>query len=139
LVAVAHWFYKLIDLERYIMENAKKYGLWVVMGLTTFAFVSAGVLKLMGTPEMHDSFSTMGLPSWMGYFIGAAEVAGGVAIWFRKLSAWAGLGLAIIMVGGAYFHIAYSVPSAVPAIVLGVFAGIVVYARKSDALFLSKS
>ena len=121
------------------MDKIQKVGLWIVMGLTTFAFVAAGSMKVMGVEMLHASFLAMGLPAWFGYFIGAAEVAGGIGVWVRKVSAWAAAGLAIIMGGAIYFHAVVDGSSPVPAVVLGVFAVIIVLARRKDALFLNKA
>lgn len=118
------------------MDKAKKIGVWVAIVLLSVAFGLAGFFKLLGNEMMHASFLAMGLPVWFGYFIGAAEFAGAIGLYLRKTATWAGAGLAIIMVGAAYFHIAYAVPSAMPAIVLGVLAMIVAVARRKDALFL---
>ena len=95
--------------------------------LPAIAFFAAGVMKLMGTPELHQSFAMMGLPEWFGYFIGAAEAAGSIALFIPRLRKLAAAGLAIIMVGAAYFHIAYGIPSPVPAIVLLVLCLLTIY------------
>ena len=119
------------------MQKLKIWALRIIMALTTLAFVMAGSFKLMGNEMMHASFLAMGLPVWFGYFIGACEVAGGIGLWFKKLSTWAGAGLAIIMMGAVYFHLAYQQPSAVPAVVLGLFALTAAYANRKQALFLT--
>ncbi|SMF27309.1 DoxX-like family protein [Alteromonadaceae bacterium Bs31] len=93
--------------------------------LLALVMIMAGAAKLAGVPELHQSFSAMGLPLWFGYFIGAAELAGGLGLLVPRLSAWAAIGLVPIMLGAAYFHIAYAVPSAVPAFV---FLALCVYA-----------
>ena len=120
------------------MKKLTKVAVWGVFGLTTLAFVLAGAMKLAGVPMLHESFAAMGLPTWFGYFIGAAELVGGMAIWWRKLAAWAGLGLAIIILGAGYYHIAYAVPGVMPSVVLGLFSILIFMVRKKDALFLSK-
>ncbi|WP_196158031.1 DoxX family protein [Reinekea sp. G2M2-21] len=114
------------------MNRAKIWGLRVIIALTTFAFVSAGSFKLMGNEMMHASFLAMGLPVWFGYFIGAAEIAGGIGIWFKKLATWAGAGLSIIMIGATYYHLVYQQPSAVPAVVLGVFAALIAASHRKQ-------
>ncbi len=60
--------------------------MYTSLGLTTLAFIAAGSAKLAGVEQMHLSFALMGLPAWFGYFIGASELAGAVAIWIKKLS-----------------------------------------------------
>lgn len=91
---------------------------WLPIVLLAVPMIAAGSAKLAGVPALHESFAVMGLPSWFGYFIGAAEVAGGIGLLIPRLSALAALGLAPIMGGAVYFHLAFAVPSFVPALVL---------------------
>lgn len=116
------------------MEFVKKYGLYGIMGLTTFAFVAAGGMKLSGAEQMHASFAMLGLPVWFGYFIGACEVAGGIGIWVKKVSALAAAGLGIIMLGAVYFHVTNPpVMAGIPALVLGIFAVVIFMQRRKQA------
>lgn len=121
------------------MNKVKNIGVWVVIVLLSLAFVAAGSGKMMGVEQMHASFSMMGLPSWFGYFIGLAEIAGAVGLYLRKTSAWAAAGLFFVMIGAAYFHIAYAVPSAIPAIVLAALTALVFFSRRKEALFIGQS
>ncbi|MDP5029893.1 MAG: DoxX family protein [Paraglaciecola sp.] len=116
------------------MSKAKKITLWVLLGLSTLAFLAAGLGKLAGVEELHKSFALMGLPVWFGYFIGASELAGAIGLWLRKLSVYAASGLIIIMLGATYFHVAYeSVANAVPAIILIALLGGIIALRKQQA------
>ncbi|WP_233071049.1 DoxX family protein [Motilimonas eburnea] len=116
------------------MSKTKQMALYAVMALTTLAFAGAGVMKLMGTPELHASFTAMKLPVWFGYFIGAAELAGAIAIWFKRTAIYAAIGLAIIMLGAVYFHLVYTpVVAAIPALVLLVFAAVIALSKRSQA------
>ena len=119
------------------MEKVKKYGLLAIMGLTTFAFIGAGGMKLSGAEQMHASFAAMGLPIWFGYFIGACEVAGGIGIWIRKLSGLAALGLVLIMIGALGYHITFPpLMAGIGALVLGIFAVVIFVAKRKDTLFI---
>ncbi|MEL6818393.1 MAG: DoxX family protein [Pseudomonadota bacterium] len=101
------------------MELIKRYGIWCAIILSALAFGAAGIFKLMGTPELHQSVALLGLPGWFGYFIGGAEVAGAIGLLFARTRLLAALGLAIIMVGAVYFHVAYTpIGQTVPALVL---------------------
>ena len=100
------------------MDTVKRYAIHLVWVLPVIAFLLAGGGKLSGNEGMHASFATMGLPWWFGYFIGAAEIAGAIGLCITALRKPAAAGLAIIMVGAIYFHIAYAVPSFVPALIL---------------------
>ncbi|MCJ8308856.1 MAG: DoxX family protein [Rhizobiaceae bacterium] len=95
--------------------------------LPAIAFAAAGVAKLMGVPAVHGSFEMMGLPSWFGYFIGLAEAAGAVGLLMARTRKLAAAGLIIIMIGAIYFHIAYAIPSALPATVLLILCALTIY------------
>lgn len=86
--------------------------------LPALAFAAAGSAKLMGVPALHEAFGTMGLPGWFGYFIGLSQVAGAVGLLMPRTRKLAAAGLSIIMIGAIYFHLAYGVPSAIPAAAL---------------------
>ena len=95
--------------------------------LPAIAFAAAGIAKLMGVPAVHASFEMMGLPGWFGYFIGLAEAAGAVGLLMLRTRKLAAIGLALIMIGAIYFHIAYGVPSALPAAVLFALCGLTAF------------
>ena len=108
------------------MTLLQKYGVLVASVVLALIVGAAGIAKLMGVPMVHQSFGILGLPSWFGYFIGAAEVAGAVGLFIPKLSRLAATGLAIIGAGAVYFHIVHTPISAgVPAIVVFVLAAFI--------------
>ena len=78
------------------------------MIIVAVILVPAGGAKLAGVPQMHASFSVLGLPVWFGYFIGACEIAGAIGLFIRRLSALAAIGISIIMLGALYFHAIYT-------------------------------
>lgn len=105
------------------MTYIRKYGVLAASVVLALIVGAAGIAKLMGVPMVHQSFGILGLPSWFGYFIGAAEVAGAVGLFIPQLSRLAALGLAIIGAGAVYFHIMHTPISAgVPAILVLVLA-----------------
>ena len=80
-------------------------GLWVLQGLLMLVFVSSGVGKFVMTAE--EMAGPVALPLWFLRFIGAAEVLGGLGLLLPaatgikpRLTWFAALGLAVIMVGG---------------------------------------
>ena len=81
------------------MTFLQKYGVLAASVLLALIVGAAGIAKLMGVPMVHQSFAILGLPSWFGYFIGAAEVAGAVGLFIPALSRLAAAGLAIIGAG----------------------------------------
>ncbi len=117
------------------MDVIKQYAIWAVIALVALAFAAAGAAKLAGVEMMHQSFTTLGLPGWFGYFIGACEVAGAVGLFIRPLSALAAAGHAIIMVGAIYFHVVHTpVAQALPALVLLVLCLYVFVRRRGSML-----
>ena len=104
------------------MNKLNTFSYWGFLILLSLSMIAAGVGKLAGITELHVSFQTMQLPAWFGYFIGFVEVAAGIALMLTKLRALAALSLLPIMIGAAYYHIAYNVPSAVPAILFAILA-----------------
>jgi putative oxidoreductase len=97
----------------------RSYALWIAIALVVLYVGAAGIAKLAGVPYVHSSFPKMGLPHWFGYFIGACEVLGPIALFIRPLRALAALGLGIIMIGATYYHATYTpILQAAPAFVL---------------------
>lgn len=110
---------------------------WIVITLLALAFAAAGTGKLMGVEMLHLSFANLGLPSWFGYFIGACEIAGAIALFIRPLSGLAAAGLSAIMLGAIYYHLAFDpISAAIPAIVLALLAATISVIRKGDTLAL---
>jgi putative oxidoreductase len=83
----------------------KKYGALIDFAFLALIVGAVGIAKLIGVPVVHQSFGVLGLPSWFGYFIGAAEVAGAVGLFIAQLSGLAAAGLAIIGARAVYFHL----------------------------------
>jgi len=120
------------------MNKFKTIATWAVVTLLAVSMAAAGIGKLMGVEMLHQSFANMGLPQWFGYFIGACEFLGAIALFVRKLSALAASGLIVIMLGAIGYHIAFDpIAMAVPAVVLAILAAIVFIGRKRDSLFVA--
>jgi uncharacterized membrane protein YphA (DoxX/SURF4 family) len=114
-------------------SKAGNYALWTSIALIILYVGAAGIAKLAGVPYVHSSFPKLGLPSWFGYFIGACEVLGPIALLIRPLRALAALGLGIIMIGATYYHAVYTpIFQAVPAFVLLILCGYIFWTARSD-------
>lgn len=79
-------------------------GLWIVQSLLAALFVFAGIMKFI-TP-IEEMTKQMPMPAWFLYFIGVAEVLGGLGLvlpWLLRikpmLTPLAAAGLLIIMIG----------------------------------------
>jgi uncharacterized membrane protein YphA (DoxX/SURF4 family) len=113
-----------------IMDTLKKYRWLAACLLVALVLLPAGGAKLAGVPAMHASFAALGLPGWFGYFIGACEVAGGVALFVAPLRSLAAAGISIIMLGALYFHLSHPPVSAgVPALIVLVLCGVIIQRR----------
>lgn len=80
----------------------------ILKGFVALFLIGAGTAKLLGVPELHESFSILGLPTWFGYFIGACEIAGAIGLFISPLASLSALIISIIMVGAIYFHVQYT-------------------------------
>lgn len=100
------------------MNVIKRYGPHLLYILPALAFAAAGAGKLAQTPDLLAAFEVMGLPWAFGMFIGLAELAGAIGLLWSRTRLAAAAGLSTIMLGAVYFHVAYGVPSPIPALVL---------------------
>lgn len=97
-------------------------------------FITTGIAKLLGVPQMHGAFALMGLPIWFGYVIGALELLGGIGLMLRRWSVLAASGLLGIMMGAIYFHFNFDVTeNAIPALVLSAGLFLVIQLRVMNA------
>jgi putative oxidoreductase len=113
----------------------RNYPLWIAIALVVLYVGAAGVAKLAGVPYVHSSFPKLGLPAWFGYFIGACEVLGSIALFIRPLRALAALGIAIIMVGATYYHAVYTpLFQAAPAFILVILNACIFWLARTDLL-----
>ena len=121
------------------MDKLKLVASWIPIVLVALPMIAGGASKLAGIPETHESFAMMGLPAWFGYFIGAAELAGGIGVLIPRLAALAAAGIIPIMIGAVYFHIAFDVPSPIPAAIIIVCCVYTIWMQHKKLFFLSKA
>lgn len=116
-------------------QKGRNKGLLLATILVVVYVGAGGAAKLAGIPYVHSSFPRLGLPGWFGYFIGACEVLGAIALLVRPLSAMAAVGLAVIMAGATYYHATYTpIVQAVAPLVLFVLCAWIFFARRRDML-----
>lgn len=123
--------------------------LWVTQGLLAVAFGMAGVMKT--TMPIADLARQMGwpgvLPAGLVRFIGLSELAGAIGLILPaatrirpSLTALAGLGLALVMVLAALFHISRGEVQALPInLTLGALAAFVAWGRFRKAPIAARS
>jgi putative oxidoreductase len=115
--------------------STRNYPLLISSLLLALIVGAGGIAKLLGVPQAHTSFSILGLPEWFGYFIGACELLGAVALFIRPLSALSAAGIAVIMLGAIYFHVMHTpLIQAIPAIIALALSVYIFITRRSVAL-----
>ena len=100
--------------------------------LLTLAFVGAGGAKLLGVEMMVQTFEQIGFGQWFRFVTGIIEVAGAALLWLPGRQAIGALLLGGTMVGAVLTHLLILGPSAVPAIVLGVLCGAVLFLHRDQ-------
>lgn len=103
--------------------------LWIIQILLAIMFVMAGLAKVTGDATMVENFEKIGLGQWFRVLTGVVEMASALLLVVPKLN-WAGAGLLVAtMIGASVAHFTVLGGSAVPAMVFGVLAGIVLVGR----------
>lgn len=72
---------------------------WILCVLIAFVFLMAGSMKLVGNQNMVQEFNQVGLGQWFRYFTGLLEVIGAIGVLIPRLSRYAAILLAVVMVG----------------------------------------
>jgi putative oxidoreductase len=102
----------------------------VICVLLTAAFLAAGVAKLAGVAMMVATFESIGWGQWFRYVTGLIEVGAAVLLWVPGMRALAALALVCTMIGAVIAHLTVLGPSAWPAVVLGVLAGVLLWRER---------
>ncbi|MGH8877031.1 MAG: DoxX family protein [Stackebrandtia sp.] len=114
--------------------RARAITLWTAQGLLAAFFAFAAVPKLLGDPTTTEMMAKMGSGAWLGYFIGACELAGAIGLLVPRLTGLAATGLALLMVGATISNLGpLDFASAAPttAVLAVVFAAIAWARRES--------
>lgn len=91
---------------------------WVLAVAAAAMFLMAGYKKLSGDPMMIQVFDGVGLGQWFRYLTGALEVTGGIGLLVPRVSPFAALMLAIVMVGAIMAHLFRIGGNPLPAVLL---------------------
>ena len=116
------------------MERLAPYGLWAAQGALALIFIFAGSMKFIMPIE--DMQKDIAWPTWFLYFIGAAEVLGGLGMILpsllrvRALTPLAAGGLLVIMIGATVSTMVVLPAGAVMPFVVGLLALVVLYGRR---------
>ena len=117
------------------MKKGKNIALWVVQVLLALLFVFSGVMKFL-TP-IEEMTKQMPWPAAFIYFIGVAEILGGLGLVLpmafsvkRKLTPIAALCLLVIMIGAVVVSVMIGgVGMAILPFIAGVLCAVVAYGR----------
>lgn len=113
--------------------NLTRYGLLAIRILVSLAFLAAGGAKLLGAAMMVATFEAVGIGQWFRYVTGAIEVGSAILLWVPGAQA-IGAGLLVCtMIGAVLAHIFILGPSLVPALILGVLAGVLLWSTRRTA------
>jgi len=110
--------------------------LQVIRGLTAFAFISAGILKLVGAPMMVAVFNHVGLGQWFRYVTGLIEVSGAIMLLSPRFVGPAALLLSATMIGAIISHFTVVPGSPVPAATLLTMCAVVAWSYRQTTLAL---
>jgi len=110
----------------------KKHGLLALRVVLACAFVAAGSAKLAGVPMMVATFDAIGVGHWFRYLTGLIEVGSAVLLVVPGKQVYGAGLLACTMIGAVLAHLLVLGPSAVPAIVLGGLAAVIVWAHRGQ-------
>ena len=115
------------------LSGWKKYGVWLISGLLTVAFLMAGSMKLMGSEALIQNFQRWGYPLFFLYGVGLSEITFAIGLWIPKISGVAALGLVGLMIGAVGTHLMAGEFNQIgPSMLLGFLAGLVFGIRYSQ-------
>ena len=100
--------------------------------LLSIAFLGAGGSKLAGVEMMVMTFDQIGWGQGFRYLTGAIEVIGVALLWLPRRQVVGAAVLGATMVGGVLTHWFILGPSAIPAMVLGLFCSAILYIYRAQ-------
>lgn len=92
---------------------------WVLQILLAIVFIKSGFGKLSDVAGTSKMFGSLGLPPFMAYVIGGAELLGGIGLLLPQTVRPAAIGLILVMLGALFMH-ATKIPGGISN---GAFAG----------------
>lgn len=105
---------------------------WVLQALLAFVFISAGAQKIAGEDVMVELFEDIGAGQWLRYFVGGAEVAGGIGLLVPRLRASAAAGLVLLMIGATVTNVLVISENTISTVILGFMATTVLAVRRAE-------
>ncbi len=117
------------------MKSKMKVGTqWTVQVLLAVVMISAGLAKLTSVDSMVRMFQEIGLGQWLRGVVGAIEVVAGVLM-FSSIYSSIGAALILMTMAGAILtHLFLIGGSALPALVIGLLAALLLALKRSDVV-----
>ena len=111
-------------------------GLWILQIGAAGMFLMVGFFKLSGDPRMVGLFDAIGFGQWFRYETGSLEVLGAVLLLIPRLSGLGALLLVGVMLGAVATHLFVVGGSPLPAIILLIVTGVIVWGRRKRTMNL---
>jgi putative oxidoreductase len=108
--------------------------LTIIRGLAAFAFVSAGILKLVGVPMMVDVFEHVGFGQWFRYATGVIEVGSAILLLSPRYVGPAASLLSVTMIGAIISHLIVVPGSPGPAVALLTMCLVIAWSYRDTTL-----
>ncbi|MDA2814478.1 DoxX family protein [Nocardiopsis sp. RSe5-2] len=110
---------------------------WVLQVIGAGLFLLMGFGKVAGWPDFITTFENIGAGQWLRYFVGVAELAGGIGVLIPRLAGLAASGLTLVVVGAALTHLVILQDSGwVLPVVLIVLMGALAWIRRAETASL---
>ena len=103
-----------------------------VKALLTLAFLASGGAKLLGVEQMVVLYETIGVGQWFRYLTGLIEIGGAILLWLPGRQAAGAALLTATMIGAVIAHLTIIGPSAIPAAILGLMSGFVLWSHRDQ-------
>jgi uncharacterized membrane protein YphA (DoxX/SURF4 family) len=110
--------------------------LWVLQIALALMFLMAGVPKLLGNPQMVETFDKIGLGQWFRYLTGGLEILSAVLLLIPRTSGLGALLLVGVMVGAVLTHLFIVGGSPMFPLILLVAAAVVAWGRRGQTFSL---
>lgn len=88
-------------------KNGKSLGYWLTTGVLAVVLIMAGIMNLMGQPEVVEIMEHLGYPVYILALLGIVKLLAAITILaprFPRLKEWAYAGIVIDLGGALYSH-----------------------------------
>ncbi|MDO6851673.1 hypothetical protein COE08_00990 [Priestia megaterium] len=110
----------------------------IIQGLLVVGFIAFGMMKLTGNAMQVQTFTSLGYPLGLMYFVGICELLGAIGLlvgfWKPKMVLLASGGLTLLMAGAVFSHLkaGQGLGVAMPALVFLILSLVVFIGRRAS-------